>query len=139
MFYRKHARVCPQFSGELITKQSHKAECDINTILKQYQKTGILTHISKASANYQDLPSDLDYQHALNIVIEAEQAFSELPAKIRDRFKNDPKALLAALNNPAMRAELQELGVLNPDPTPTATPQTAAEANAAGVGSVSAP
>lgn len=121
-FYHPHNRVsidCGDFSH---TKQSCKEECDINNILKQYKKTGIMTHISNASASYLDLPTDFDYQSALNTVMEAEQAFAELPSKVRDRFGNDPYKFLAGLEDPAIRPELEELGLFKPKPPAPAAP-----------------
>jgi phage internal scaffolding protein len=109
-----------------MTKQNHKAECDINNIIKQYQKTGILNHVANSTAEYLNLPSNFDYQDALNTVIAAEDAFNQLPSKVRDRFSNDPASLLAAINNPAMRTELEEFGILkkpaSPPPSPPPTP-----------------
>lgn len=118
-FYTPHSRVTLSCGDFTHTKQNHKAECDINNIIKQYQKTGILSHIQNASAQYIDLPSQFDYQDALNTVLDAEAAFADLPSKIRDRFGNDPGQLLAALQNPAFKSELTELGILKSPPSPS--------------------
>lgn len=110
-------------SDELITKQSHKDECDIHKILKQFKKTGIITHINTRQALYQDLPASMDYQEAIEMVRDAQSAFMELPALVREQFKNDPYQLLAALGDPARRAELEELGIVSKPPQ--AAPQAA--------------
>jgi phage internal scaffolding protein len=117
-FYQSHGRYTLNCGTQLITKQSHKAECDINTILSQYKKTGILNHINNASANYQELPNQIDYQLSLNTIISAEHAFSELPSVVRDRYHNDPSTFLAALSDPSQRAQLEEWGVFK-KPVPT--------------------
>lgn len=145
-FYRPHDRV--EERGELVdpatgvvtippsmTKQSHRDECDINNILKQFKKTGIVRHISARAAQgaYQDLPDPIDFQDALHMVMQAEQAFEDLPSVVRSRFNNDPAAFLAFTSDPANAAELVELGlataqaqepgpVTPPAPTPPSSP-----------------
>lgn len=111
-FYRPHARVALDCGDELITKQSSKAECDIHNILKQYQRTGIITHVQSARPTYEDLPDSMDYQQALNTIMEADEAFFNLPAKVRDHFKNDPALLLAAFGDPSQRQALTDFGLL---------------------------
>lgn len=107
---RRRVQVDP---GEFThTRQSHKEECDINNILAQYKKTGIIEHINTRQAQYIDLPSAVDLQTAFEITRAAESAFADLPSKVRDRFGNDPATFLAALENPDMKKELTELGVL---------------------------
>lgn len=129
-------RVYAPETGEIVTKQSHRAECDINNILSQYKKTGVISHIMSRQGEYLDLPSSPDYQSALNLVLEAQEAFAHLPAVVRDRFNNDPKRLLAALGDPAFTAELQDLGILS-RPAPAAS--AAAPANAAPAAPAAAP
>lgn len=99
---------------EVITKQAMKAECDIHNILRQYQRTGIITHITQRQARYMDLPDELDFQAAQNTIIQAEAAFASLPAKVRDSFDNDPAAFLAAVQDPEQADKLRDLGVLKP-------------------------
>lgn len=111
-FYVPHKRVTVNTGEFTFTKQSAKDECDINNILAQYKRTGIITHISSMQAQYLDLPSDVDYQASIEVVKTAEEAFSTLPAKVRDRFGNDPFQFLGALYDPDRRDEMEELGVL---------------------------
>ena len=35
-----------------LTKQSFTKECDINNIMKKYQKTGAIDHVNKHEASY---------------------------------------------------------------------------------------
>lgn len=127
--YRPHARVQEdgsifnRFTGEYEfppsrTKQSHLKECDINNIIKQFSVTGQITHVSaKAQLGaYQDLPDQLDYQEAQNTVIAAERSFMTLPAKLRERFENEPSQFLAFLGDPANREEAVKLGLVNAPP-----------------------
>lgn len=117
-----YRRKCDLDCGpELITKQAHKDECDIHKILAQYQKTGIINHITPNQPQYLDLPDDLDYQSSLNLILEAQDAFSTLPSALRDRFQNDPAKFLEALNDPHQRSFLEEVGVFEKKP-PLETP-----------------
>lgn len=120
-FFRPHPRVTAPHSDDLVTKQQFKAECDINTILKQYSKTGILNHVNNATPSYQDLPDDIDYQRSMNVLIQADEAFLSLPAVVRSRYGNDPQTFLAALSDPAQKEYLTEVGVFAP-PAPVGAP-----------------
>lgn len=125
MFYRSHARVSLDCGDEMVTKQSHKAECDIHNILRQYQRTGIVTHVMNARPSYGDLPSITDFQEAIHLVMSAEDAFGRLPAQVRDAFQNDPAQLLAALSDPAQADRLREFGLLKPVATGAPAPSEA--------------
>lgn len=111
-------RVYAPSGGKLMTKQSMKNECDINNILSQFRKTGIINHITQQNKSYGDLPDTIDYQQSMNIIIQADEAFSALPSVVRRYFDNDPNLLLSALGNPDMADKLTELGILNPKPQP---------------------
>lgn len=112
--FRRSSRIRVSFScgDEVITKQSHKAECDINNILKQYQRTGIITHVQNARPTYEDLPSNIDFQQAMNTVLEAERAFLALPGKVRAHFDNDPERFLAAFYDPNQLDTLRGFGLV---------------------------
>ena len=107
-----HRRVQVETGEFTFTKQSHKAECDINNILSQYKRTGMITHISARQAQYIDLPDASDLQEAFAVAEEANAAFMSLPAKVRDLFDHDPVKFLQALNDPSRADELRELGIL---------------------------
>jgi phage internal scaffolding protein len=112
----KRLRVYAQHSDQLITKQSCKAECDINNILSQYKKTGIINHITKMRPDFVNLPPASDYQESLNLIMAAQDTFDELPALVRDHFKNDPALFLAAFSDEKQHDYLREHGFINPVP-----------------------
>lgn len=122
MFYRQHARVIAPVGDHSMTKQSSKNECDINLILKQYQKTGIINHIQSHQPSFQDLPDQSDYQSSLHLLREAQNAFAQLPSKVREHFDNNPALFLGAFNDPRQYDYLREYGLLKPLPAPAATP-----------------
>lgn len=101
-------------SGETMTKQEFTDECNVNNILKKYEKTGLIDHLNRYQGQYGDVALAVDYQEALNTVMEAEEMFMSLPSSIRNRFDNDPAAFLAFTENPANEAELIEMGLAHP-------------------------
>lgn len=114
MFYRQHPRVTFDCGDQMVTKQSHKEECDIHNILRQYQRTGIIAHVQAARPTYQDLPDPLDYQASIAILDEAQAAFAALPSSVRSHFDNDPQAFLAAFADKAQEGYLRSVGLLLP-------------------------
>jgi len=104
---------CP---GPSRTKQSFKAECDINTIMAKYQSTGQLPQLNLGNPQYEDT-TGYDFQEAAQLVASAKSQFNELPSSIRQRFKNDPAEFLHFTSNPNNRQELAEMGLLTPEAT----------------------
>jgi len=99
------------------TKQDCKEECDINYVLKKYDKTGLLLHVNKAKAQYGDYTTVNEYQVNLNKVMEAQASFDDLPSSVRKRFQNDPGEFLEYISNPKNDKEMIELGLAIPRPT----------------------
>lgn len=108
-------------TGPSMTKQSHKDECDINRIMSKYQKTGIITHVAKYAARYGEA-SDIDYQTALNTVMEAQQMFADLPSTVRKRFDNDPAEFLQFVSDPGNVEEMRQLGLVEVPTEPIPIP-----------------
>lgn len=130
MFYRPHKRVTLNTGTEMVTKQSHKDECDIHRILRQYQRTGIITHVQSARPTYGDLPDAIDYQTSLHLIMEAQETFAALPSSVRERFGNDPGRFLAAFEDPSQEEYLRQMGFLKPKPEadpsiPSSSPEAA--------------
>lgn len=136
-FYRPHKRV--QYTGQLVnhktgevftppgrTKQSFVDQCDINNIVRQFTKTGQFSHLSAnlAKGTYSDLPDPIEFQDSMNLVIEAENAFNSLTAKVRSRFGNDPAEFLAFMSDPANQDEAIKMGLAT-DKRPPPEPEKA--------------
>lgn len=116
-------RVVKTFSKPSRTKQSSKTECDINTILAKYKKTGILPHVNGKPGVYVDVPENVDFQACQNFIIEANALFMQLPAALRKRFGNDPAEFLAFADDPANAEEMIQLGLaVRREPPPKAEP-----------------
>lgn len=111
-----------------VTKQSDAEGCDINRIMKRYEKTGALPDMIKMNAQYGDFSSVPDFQEALNIVNKARAQFNALDAHIRNRFNNDPAEFLDFATNPANQEEMIKMGlaerkpVAPPEPPPAVPP-----------------
>lgn len=105
-------------TGELVkepslTKQDQADACDINRIVRQYNATGVYSHVNERAAQgmYADLSSAPDYQDALNIIARANEAFESLPASVRERFMNDPARFLDFMGDPVNQDEAIRLGL----------------------------
>lgn len=113
-----------------LAQQQFRDECDINYVVKNFVQTGAIDPniLNKRAAMYGDVSDVNDLQSALDIVKAAQEGFDTLPADIRDRFKNDPRELLAFLDNPDNRQEAIDLGLMDGVKTtkepPTAPPGT---------------
>lgn len=88
-------------------------ESDVNYIMQKYKKTGSITHYNKKVASYGDFTMPRDLQSAFEAVDNAKKAFSQLPAVVREKFKNNPVVLEQWLNDPKNLNEAVELGLIN--------------------------
>jgi len=111
--YGPKRKVSITFTEPGLAKQSFKAECDINTIMARYMKTGLLDHLSARKGQYMDV-SGADFYAAQNLVAEARSMFFGLPSKIREQFDNDPGEFLAFMENPANAQQAEEMGLRAP-------------------------
>lgn len=104
-----------------LTRQEFAAECDINTIMAQYEKTGVINHYARTEPQYLDVTNVPDLQAALNILDEAGRAFMSLPAVVRREFDNDVAKFVSFAQDPANVDKMREWGLaepLPPEPTP---------------------
>lgn len=99
------------------TEQSHKINCDVNAIIKKYDKTGLISHISRFEAQFGDLSGN-DFKTMTDKIINANNQFNNLPSEIRNRFQNNPEELLRFMENPLNRDEAIDLGLINRKWTP---------------------
>lgn len=114
------------------TKQSFKDDCDINNIMARYIKTGVIDFTARNQPRYGDV-TGASFESAMATVAAANTMFHELPARVRDRFRNDPAKFLDFVNNPDNKDEARALGLLKPVPEAPA-PIAPAGAEAGGQG-----
>lgn len=90
--------------------QSQKDDADINVIVRRFGLTGTLPENVRVPT-YGDFSEVVDFQSAMNVVRQAQEAFDELPSDVRLRFNNDPQRLIEFLNDEANLDEAVRLGI----------------------------
>lgn len=105
-----------------MTQQHYQQECDINYIVKQYARTGELP-VHKKTPYYMDCTDTPEsYHRAMNLIVNAQEAFDTLPAETRSRFQNDPAQILAFMQDSKNKDEAIALGLI-PKPKPSDSDQ----------------
>ena len=78
--------------SETLTQQNFRDETDLNIMIRKY---GVLP---VSEVNWKEFDATVipkDYQALQNMLLEADQAFMELPAEVRKAADNDPTKFLA--------------------------------------------
>lgn len=103
-----------------LTKQAFREECDINVLMDRYQRTGILPGdpSRRAAGGFVDVSDVGSYQECLAVVAKANEAFAALPARVRERFKNDPARMVLFVEDDRNREEAVRLGLVEAPPAP---------------------
>ena len=105
-------------AGDSMTEQHHKDSCDINLIMRKYQRTGMIDHVNKYAGHYGDLDGTT-FQDQQLAVAKAISMFEELPSSAREHFDHDPAKFLdfaMTIDDSTERSELVAAGLLDPDP-----------------------
>lgn len=128
--YRPHERVVFDVGGPSLTRQEFADECEINSIMARYQKTGVIPQADTRRAEYIDFGEFPDFHEAMNMMVAAEEAFMTLPSGVRLRFENDPAEFVRFAQDPENLEDLRKWGLAKPAPAPA--PQAAAAPSEAG-------
>lgn len=108
--------------------QSEKEGTTIDYYLRKYASTGILGDPESAmNMQFGDFTDAPDFETAQNRVVQASQYFDNLPAKLRERFGNDVREMMAFLSKEENHEEAVKLGLLEdlpeaPEPLPEVEP-----------------
>lgn len=108
--------------------QSEKEGTTIDYYLRKYASTGILGDPESAmNMQFGDFTDAPDFETAQNRVVQASQYFDNLPAKLRERFGNDVREMMAFLSKEENHEEAVKLGLLEalpsaPEPLPEVQP-----------------
>lgn len=128
------------------TRQEFTKSCDINQIVKKNIMTnGQFIPPGNSTPLYADVSDIPDFRTALDRVIYAKEAFTNLPSNIVKRFNNDPDKLVEFVNDPANLREGIELGLFTDkgdiikEPGKAATPEGVAAKQAEGAVDVQNP
>ena len=108
-------------SRPVLTEQQHKNSSDINYIVAQYKKTGVMPEGSRIPY-YVDNTSTPSLEDAFRTVSEAREAFLDLPANIRRLMDNDPAKMEQFLSDSDNTEILIKYGVLEKKTEPVKEP-----------------
>lgn len=97
-----------------LTQQQFKEDADINTIVARFGISGVMPSDFGMPASVDFTEAVTDYHTALNMVRQADEDFLTLPATIRERFRNDPQALMDFVENPNNLEEARSLKLAKP-------------------------
>ena len=97
-----------------MTQQHQKEQCDINLIIKRATAGEVITHVNTFEEQFGDA-TGADFKDAMDFVTNAQNAFNELPSKIRARFDNNAEKLLQFMEDPGNREEAISLGLIDKD------------------------
>lgn len=100
------------FSEPQLTDQSYANACDINVIMAQYAKTGMLPQQTIVQPTYQDNTSIPSLMDSFNIVNQAYDQFMELPPTIRRLMDNNPANLENFISDESNTDILMKHGIL---------------------------
>ena len=105
--------------------QSEKEGTTIDYYLRKYASTGILGNPESAmNMQFGDFTDAPDFETAQNRVVQASMYFDNLPAKLRERFGNDVREMMAFLSKEENYEEAVKLGLLEALPeAPTPLPE----------------
>lgn len=115
--YRPHDRIQLDTAdfGPSRTRQEFAAECDVNALMKRYEKTGVLPMYGvERKAQYLDLSAVPDFLTAMQMLVDAEHAFMRLPAGVRREFENDATAFVDFAQRPENIGKMREWGLAPP-------------------------
>jgi phage internal scaffolding protein len=110
--YEPHKKYVFKTSGESLTQQHFKEECDVINIIKRHDRNGIIEHVQRGQARYGDFSEVADYREALDLVRDAQDEFMTIPSDIRKKFDNDPGKFYEFVSNPDNKEELKQMGFI---------------------------
>lgn len=99
-----------------LTRQEFAAECDINNLMAQYEKTGILPPgMNSDVPQFLDVTDLPDFRETQDILIQATAAFMALPAVVRKEFDNDAVKFVEFARDPENLPQMRTWGLAPPE------------------------
>lgn len=92
--------------------QSSKKQCDINNIMAQYAKSGMLPQINSSEPRFIDNTLIPDLNTAFEVTNRAIELFKELPPTIRKLMDNNPANLESFIQDPNNYGTLLKNGII---------------------------
>lgn len=97
--------------SEDMTEQHHAESCDIHSIMRQADKTGIVTHLNQYEGSYGNFIDAPDFTTAMQQIAAAKSLFESVPSAIRSEFDNDPAKFLDFVQNPENKQAMDDYGL----------------------------
>ena len=101
-----------------MTKQALADNANINKLIKKHGITHVVQNMSNLEVLYGEITS-MDLAEAMQMNIDANEAFMEVPADIRKQFGNDAGAFIDYATNPANIDQMRKWGMAPPPPIVT--------------------
>lgn len=100
----------PETGEQIILVDSSLAQdCDLNVLVERFLSQGLDLPMAP-DLQYGDDTARPRYEQAKKLILESEQWFDSLPAKVRSRFENNVGVLLDFLQDPENEEEAKRLG-----------------------------
>lgn len=97
---------------DTIVQQNEKDNADINVIMRRFGATQTIpAELIRDTGVFDDFTGVVDFQEAMEAGARMREAFLLLPAKVRAQLNNDPRELVAVLNDPDQADRAVELGL----------------------------
>lgn len=119
--YRPHERLGVSFGDLSRTRQEFASECDVNVLMKRYEKTGVLPQFMQREPRYLDVSEVPQFHEAMDLMVQASASFARLPANVRKEFDNDPEKFVSFAQDRENLDRMREWG-LAPPAEPEAAP-----------------
>jgi phosphotransferase system IIB component len=98
-----------------MTKQALADNANINKLIKKHGITHVVQNMSNLEVLYGEITS-YDLQEAMQMNIDAQEAFMEVPSEVRKKFGNDAGAFIDFATNPENISQMREWGMAPPPP-----------------------
>lgn len=120
--YNYNTDLASAFSGfsaseKTVVQQQFKDEVNLNSMVARFGVNAVAMQVTHMPT-YGDFTGVSDYKSALDAIMRADESFMSLPPAVRERFANDPAALVDFCSDPANRSEAMELGLIPPSAKP---------------------
>lgn len=106
-----------EVKGESLTQQQFAKDADINSLVSRHMRGSGRMGMPLGNPNATRKPifgdfTSIDYHRMLNTVAEVDNVFNRLPARVRNRFRNNPELLIKFTEDPANLKEAVKMGLI---------------------------
>lgn len=115
--YKRPPNVRTHNRKESLALQQFRDECDINNLVERYHRTGTFYSALDCAGRVARMPQfgDFtalgDFREQQQKIIDVYEMFSQLPAKVRERFNNNPAFFVEFVGNEQNYDECVKLGL----------------------------